>query len=106
MFSAPGRLACRRRHAIVVGYLLLVPLLVWCAATVFPRLRGGSFEVPDCESYAAFKILERDMKVGGADVLALWTIPEGTIDDISPYRAAFEALARIEQDPAVVGHVP
>jgi uncharacterized membrane protein YdfJ with MMPL/SSD domain len=105
MFSWIGRFAHHRRREIVVVYILLLPLLVWSAATVFPRLRGGGFEVPDSESNAAFKILEKEIKVGGADILALWTMPEGTVDDIEPYTAALEAIARIEQDPSVVSHV-
>jgi uncharacterized membrane protein YdfJ with MMPL/SSD domain len=105
VFNGLGYFAFRRRRAIVAVYLLLVPLLVWGAATVFPRLRGGGFEVPDSESYAAFKILEQEVKVGGADILALWTMPDGTVDDIEPYTAALEAISRIESDPAVVSHL-
>jgi RND superfamily putative drug exporter len=105
VFHWIGHFTYRRRRAIVVAYLALVPLLVWGAATVFPRLRGGGFEVPGSESHAAFKILEKDIKVGGADILALWTMPDGTVDDIEPYTAAFEAIARIEKDPSVVSHV-
>ena len=105
MFQHIGHFAYRRRKQIVLAYLLLLPLLVWGAATVFPRLKGGGFEVPGSESYNAFKILERDVKVGGADVLALWTAPDGTVDDIEAYAAAFEAIARVEKDPSVVSHV-
>jgi RND superfamily putative drug exporter len=105
VFQEIGHFAFRRRRAIVVVYALLLPLLVWGAATVFPRLRGGGFEVPNSESHAAFTILEKDIKVGGADILALWTMPDGTVDDIEPYTAAFEAIARVERDPSVVSHV-
>lgn len=105
MFKHIGHFAFRRRRGIVAFYLLLVPVLVWSAATAFPRLRGGGFEVPDSESHQAFEVLENDIKVGGADILALWTMPDGTVDDIEPYTAAFEAIARIEKDPSVVSHV-
>jgi RND superfamily putative drug exporter len=105
VFKHIGHFAFRRRRGIVAFYLLLVPVLVWSAATAFPRLRGGGFEVPDSESHQAFEVLENDIKVGGADILALWTMPDGTVDDIEPYTAAFEAIARIEKDPSVVSHV-
>jgi RND superfamily putative drug exporter len=105
VFPRIGHFSYRYRRAIVLAYLVLLPLLVWGAATVFPRLKGGGFEVPGSESYNAFKILERDVKVGGADVLALWSAPDGTVDDIEAYAAAFEAIARVEKDPSVVSHV-
>jgi RND superfamily putative drug exporter len=105
VFPRIGSFAFRHRKAILVVYAALLPILVWGAATVFPRLKGGGFEVPGSESYNAFKILERDVKVGGADVLALWTAPDGVVDDIETTTAAFEAIARVEKDPSVVSHV-
>jgi RND superfamily putative drug exporter len=106
VFRNIGLFAYRRRHAILLAWLLLVPLLVWGAATVFPRLKSGGFEVPGSESYETFTTLERDVGVGGADILALWTAPEGSVvDDIEAYAAAFEAISRIEKDPGVTAHV-
>ena len=105
MFEHIGAFSFRHRVQILAAYLLLVPGLIWGALTVFPRLKGGGFEVPTSESYAAFTTLEREVKIGGADILALWTATEGTVDDIEAYTAAFEAISRIEKDPSVLAHV-
>lgn len=105
MFEAIGALSYRHRVAVLVVYACLLPVLIWGAATVFPRLKGGGFEVPDSESYATFTTLEREIKVGGADILALWTAEDGTVDDIEAFTAAFEAIARVEKDPSVLSHV-
>ncbi len=105
MFDQIGAFSFRHRVRILAAYLLLLPGLIWGALTVFPRLKGGGFEVPTSESYAAFTMLEKEIKIGGADILALWTATEGTVDDIEAYTAAFEAISRIEKDPSVLAHV-
>lgn len=105
MFKAIGLFSFRHRRAILLAYLLLLPVLIWGAATVFPKLKAGGFEVHTSESWVASAQLEREIGIGSADILALWTAPSGTIDDIEAYSAAFEAIARIEKDPSVVAHV-
>ena len=105
MFETIGKFSYRHRVAILIVYVLLLPALLWGAATVFPRLKGGGFEVPGSESHTTFTTLEREIKVGGADILALWSATSGTVDDIEAYSAAFEAIARVEKDPSVVSHV-
>lgn len=105
MFDAIGAFSFRHRLGVLAAYALIIPVLVWGALTVFPRLKGGGFEVPDSESYAAFTTLEREIHIGGADILALWTAEEGTVDDIEAYAAAFEAIARVEKDENVLAHV-
>ncbi len=105
MFKAIGHFSYRRRFAILVVYAVLTPLLVAAAATVFPKLKAGGFEVHTSESWIASQTLEQEIKSGGADVLALWTAPSGTVDDIESYSAAFEAISRVEKDPSVVSHV-
>lgn len=105
VFEIIGAFSFRHRLKILAVYALLLPALLWGALTVFPRLKGGGFEVPTSESYAAFTTLEREVKIGGADILALWTAAEGTVDDIEAYSAAFEAISRVEKDPSVLAHV-
>ncbi len=105
MFKAIGHFSYRNRFAILVVYALVTPLLVWAAATVFPKLQAGGFEVHTSESWIASQTLESEIKSGGADILALWTAPSGTVDDIEAYSAAFEAISRVEKDPSVVSHV-
>jgi trehalose monomycolate/heme transporter len=105
VFSSLARFVFRNRVAILVAYAALLPVLIWLSTGAFKVLRGGGFEVPGSESYEVFRTMEREMNVGGADILALWTAPSGTVDDIEAYSAALEALARVEKDPSVVSLV-
>lgn len=103
MFAALGRFTFRQRWLIALVYLALVGPAIWLSTGLFERLVGGGFEDRSSESYAVYAGLEEQIKVGGADLLALYTAPEGsTVDDIEGYTAALEALARIEKDPGVV----
>jgi trehalose monomycolate/heme transporter len=102
IFAALGRFTFRFRWPIAAVYALLVVPLVILGLPVFERLRAGGFEDPGSESYQVYLDLEREIKVGGADILALYTAPSGTVDDIEAYSAAIEAITRVEQDPGVV----
>jgi uncharacterized membrane protein YdfJ with MMPL/SSD domain len=103
MFAALGRFTYKFRWAIALLYAVLVGPAVYLSTGLFERLVGGGFEDRSSESYAVYAGLEDEIKVGGADLLALYTAAEGsTVDDIEGYTAALEALARIEKDPGVV----
>ena len=99
MFAALGRLSFRFRYVIAIAYAVLVVPLIIVGLPVFERLRAGGFEDPTSESWYVYKTLEREIKVGGADILALYTAPSGTVDDIEAYTAALDAIARVEKDP-------
>lgn len=102
MFAALGRITYRYRLAILAAYAVFVIPLVWLGIPVFEKLRAGGFEDPTSESHAVYKALEQNIKVGGPDIMALYTASSGTVDDIEAYAAAIEAITRVEQDPAVV----
>ena len=105
MFQSIGHFSYRNRVAILVVYAFLFPVLVWGAATVIPKLKGGGLDVPHSESHNAFALMEQEIHVGSADVLALWTSEDSTVDDIEAQAAAYEAIARVEKDPGVLSHV-
>ncbi len=105
MFQSIGHFSYRNRVAILIVYAFLFPVLVWGAATVIPKLKGGGLDVPDSESHNAFALMEQEIHVGSADVLALWTNEDSTVDDIEAQAAAYEAIARVEKDPGVLSHV-
>ena len=102
MFVALGRFTFRHRWLIAAFYALLVLPMVYLSTGLFERLRGGGFEDRSSESFQVYTDLEREINVGGADVLALYTAPSGTVDDIEAYSAALEAITRVEKDPGVV----
>ena len=105
MFESIGHFSYRNRIAILVVYAFILPVLIWGAATVIPKLKGGGLDVPDSESHHTFALMEKEIHVGSADVLALWTNDSGPVDDIEAYAAAFAAIARVEKDPGVLSHV-
>lgn len=102
MFAALGRFTYRYRAAIVIAYALLVAPLLWLGAPVFSRLRAGGFEDKTAESWAVYQALCQNIKVGGPDLMALYTAPSGTVDDIEAYAAAIEAITNVEHDPGVI----
>lgn len=102
LFAALGRATYRHRRAIALVYALLLAPLVLLGSPVFQRLRAGGFEDPTSESFRVYGDLEREIKVGGPDILALYTAKSGTVDDIEAYAAALEAITRAEKDPGVV----
>ena len=82
MFASFGRFAFRRRIAIVVVYCLLVPLGAVLSRGVLPMLRAGGFEDPSAESWQVHNTLIRDLHIGSADIVAIYTTSTGTIDDV------------------------
>ena len=103
MFAVLGRFTFRHRWLIAAFYALLVLPMVYLSTGLLERLRGGGFEDRSSESFRVYSDLEREINVGGADILALYTAPSGsTVDDIEAYSAALEAITRVEQDPGVI----
>jgi RND superfamily putative drug exporter len=102
LFARLGRFTFRHRWIIAGIYAVLVVPLIILGLPVFSKLKGGGFEDPKSESFQVYLDLEREIKVGGADILALYTARDTTVDDIEPYTAAIEAITRVEKDPDVV----
>jgi uncharacterized membrane protein YdfJ with MMPL/SSD domain len=102
MFAAFGRFAFRHRVAIVVVYALLIPLGAWFSRGVLPMLRAGGFEDPAAESWRVRALMVDEMKIGTGDVVAIYTVPSGTVDDVELLSAVLPALEEVRKDPDVV----
>jgi RND superfamily putative drug exporter len=102
MFAAFGRFAFRHRVAIVVVYSLLIPLGAWFSRDVLPMLRAGGFEDPSAESWRVRAQMIDELKIGTGDLVALYTVPAGNVDDVEVLSAVLPALEVVRQDRDVV----
>jgi uncharacterized membrane protein YdfJ with MMPL/SSD domain len=102
MFAAFGRFAFRHRMAIVVAYAVLVPVGAWSSRGVLPMLRAGGFEDPSAESWRVRSILVDEMKIGSGDVVAIYSVDSGTVDDVEVLSAVLPALEEAKKDKDVV----
>ncbi len=65
-------------------------------------LRAGGFEDPSAESWRVRGIIVDELKIGTGDVVAIYTVPSGTVDDIEVLTAILPAVERVKQDQSVV----
>jgi RND superfamily putative drug exporter len=102
MFAAFGRFAFRHRIAIVVVYALLIPIGGWFSRGVLPMLRAGGFEDPSAESWRVRSMLVDKMKIGSGDVVVIYSVESGTVDDVEVLSAVLPALEAAKKDRDVV----
>jgi uncharacterized membrane protein YdfJ with MMPL/SSD domain len=102
MFAALGRFAFRRRVAIVALYAVLVPLWVFFARGVMPLLRSGGFEDPTAESWQVRDVLTSELGLGNPDLVVIYSVTTGTIDDVEVLNAILPASEAAKKDPDVV----
>lgn len=105
MFESIARFCLARRWWIISAYAVLLPLAVVAGRTVFPLLKAGGFEDRAAESWSVKEDLEHQLGVGSGDVIAIYTVPSGTIDDVEALGAVLPVVTRVEQEPGVVSVV-
>ena len=102
MFAALGHFAFRHRMSILAVYALLVPTWLFFARGVMPLLRSGGFEDPTAESWQVSDILTDEMGLGNADLIVIYSVASGTIDEVEVLGAILPAIEDIKKDPDVV----
>ncbi len=102
MFAALGRFAFRRRTAILIVYALLVPVWLFFARGVMPLLRSGGFEDPTAESWQVRDVLTDEMGLGNADLIVIYSVPSGTIDEVEVLGAILPAIEAAKKDTDVI----
>jgi uncharacterized membrane protein YdfJ with MMPL/SSD domain len=102
MFAAFGRFAFRHRVAIVVLYALLIPVGAVMSRGVMPMLRAGGFEDPAAESWRVYDTLVHTMGIGAGDIVAIYTVPSGTVDDVAVLSAVLPAIEAVRADKSVI----
>ena len=102
MFAQLGRFAFKHRRPILIAYLVFFPIAAVLGQSVLKKLRAGGFEDPAAQSWQVAATLEHELKVGSADVMAIYTTPSGNIDDVEMLSAVLGVIAQVEHVPGVV----
>ncbi len=105
MFAAVARFCIRHRWSVIGVYALALPLSLFFGIPVFKHLKAGGFEDRGAESWSVKEDLEKKIKVGGGDLIAIYTATSGTIDDVEGFGAVLSAITRVEKDEGVVSMV-
>ncbi len=102
MFESIARFCHSRRWLVVAAYGLLLPPALVFGLQVFPLLEAGGFEDTNSESWNVKEELEQYIGVGGGDLIAIYSSPSSTVDDVEVLAAVLTAKGRIEHDKGVV----
>ncbi len=98
MFDALGGLAYRRRWIVLGAAVAFVVFAVLWGTGVFGVLVGGGFEDTKSESYRAQQILDERFGRQDADVIAIYTSRDRSVDDPAVQAAVTEAIAALPGD--------
>jgi RND superfamily putative drug exporter len=102
MFPFLARLAFRRRWYILGAFAILFPLMAVVGGTAFNALQVGGFDDPGSESGHVTNLIDKNLEGDSADVIALYTLPQGkTVQDPDVQASIGAAVDRARQDPAV-----
>ncbi len=82
-------------------YAVLVPVAIVFAGSVLPLLKAGGFEDPDRECWQAFELIQRELGAGTGDIIALYTTPTGTVEDLQVMGSIQTVVSRLQNEPAV-----
>ena len=77
MFAALGRFCIRYRWPVIGVYAVLLPVALFFGIPVFKHLKAGGFEDRGEESWNVKEDLEKKIKVGGGDLIAIYTATSG-----------------------------
>jgi RND superfamily putative drug exporter len=101
MFSSLARFSYRRKWFVLAVFAVLFPL--WGSSAAQPSMPSprAASTTPAPSTYV-LDTAEDELEGGTADIIALYTAPDGkTIDDPEVRDAITAAVARAEQDPDV-----
>ncbi len=98
MFDALGGLAFRRRWVVLGAAVAFVVFAVVWGTGVFGVLVGGGFEDTKSESYRGQQLLDERFGREGADVVAIYTSKNSTVDDPAVRDAVTTTLAALPRD--------
>lgn len=102
MFERIARFCYARRWLVLGVYACVLPVTLVLGLQLFPKLEAGGFEDTSSESWAVKETLEKEIGVGGGDLIAIYATDGVTVDDVEVLAAVLTAKGRIENDPGVV----
>jgi trehalose monomycolate/heme transporter len=98
MFETLGRVAYRRRWAVLVAALAFLAVAAAWGTGVFGRLTGAGFEDPGSESARATAVAAANLGRDDADVVVLYRSAGRTVDDPAYRQAVTTTLAALPAD--------
>src|SRR5579884_2198685 len=101
MFAALAHLAVRFRWPLLGIWAVLAVTLAPFGASVTSHLKPSGYDDPSSESFRAGRMVLREFGVGDADLVPLYTVPSGSVQDEAPRAAISAALDRVAKDPSV-----
>ena len=96
-----ARFVIRRRAAVIGFYVVLLPAALLLAGSALPLLKAGGFEDPGRESWQALQVLQREFGAGTGDIIALYTVTEGSVTGMAATAEITGVIARLQDDPGV-----
>jgi trehalose monomycolate/heme transporter len=91
MFARWGALVVRARRLVLIVGVLLAVLSGSYGVGVFGAMSQGGYEDPGSEAVQAFSIMQSDPATATADVVAVYTAPEGERADSEQFAGAVTA---------------
>jgi trehalose monomycolate/heme transporter len=101
MFAALARFSFRHRWPVLIAFTILFPVAGIVGGGAFAALKPGGFDDPTAESFTASELLLDELDAGGADLIALYAVPSGSVEEPAVRDAVTAALDRAAQDPGV-----
>ena len=101
MFQAVARFSYQYRWPVLIAFVILFPVAGIIGGGAFAALKPGGFDDPTAQSYAAIERLAEELQVGAADLIVLYTVPTGTVEDPAVRTAIVAGLDRAAQHPSV-----
>ncbi|MDQ3127932.1 MAG: MMPL family transporter [Chloroflexota bacterium] len=105
-FARLGRLAVRRRWAIVLVWAAILVVAIPLAPRVVGVLRAGGFILDDLESARAKSLLQTELQTPPSAVVIVHHSPTDTAGSPTFEAAAALAIARVPEAPYVVRILP
>ncbi len=102
MFSGLARFSYRFRWPVLIVGLVLAPIAAFLGGGVFSVLKPGGYDDPSTESYKARQETLEHFGIGRADLVALYSVDEGSIRDQAPADSIRAAVTRGADDDAVL----
>ena len=102
MFAWVARFSYRFRWPVLIVGLVLAPIAAVLGGGVFNVLKPGGYDDPSTESYNARQETLEQFGIGRADLVALYTVESGTVEDPGPAAAIQAAVAKGAEDEGVL----
>ncbi len=101
LFTRLGWFVVRRHRGVLVATVVFVVVAAVLGTGTFKRLQSGGFQDPGAESTKAGNVLKNSFGVGDTNVVALASVPSGTVDNPAAAAAGRAVLDRLAAIPHV-----